>query len=58
MSASLVGSPILLGIIGVGKSVRTPSTLLVDPSMTSCDPILGVTVCSSRRDNRSSLFKG
>ena len=55
MSASLVGYPTILVIIGVGKSVRTPSTLMVSPAMMPRAPVLGVTVGSSCRDNQSNL---
>ena len=57
MSASLVGYLTIFGIIGVSKSVRTPSKLMVEPAMTSHAPVLGVTAGFSCRDNMYSLLK-
>ena len=57
MRDSLVGSFGVLGIIGVRNSARTPATLVVDPTMASRAPVVGVTAGLSRRDNPFILLK-
>ena len=51
MSASLAGSLMILEMVGVSKSTRTPLMLLVDPALKLRAPVLGVTVDLSHRDN-------
>ena len=55
--SSLAGYPKQLGGRGVRNSVRTPSMLVVDPSMTLCTPVLGATAGLSCRKNMSSVLK-
>ena len=56
-SAFLIGSLTILGIICVRKYAKTPSMLLVDPVMMARAPVLGVSMGSSNRENKSSMFK-
>ena len=53
---SLVGSPSIFGSIGVGKSVRTPSTLLVALAISS-RTLVGLDGGFVPWDNSSNLLK-
>ena len=51
MSAPLVGSPMILEMVGVGKFTRNPLMLLVEPALKLRATVLGLTVDFSHRDN-------
>ena len=56
ISPYLVGSPSIFGRIGVGKSTRTPSTLIVAPAISSCT-LVGIYSGFFPWENLSNLLK-